>query len=184
MFVFFLVKNQCDQYISTVPNCGCMNNTNLHADLCTFCSSYKPLPFVWLGAKPAWYMWDHVVKKHWLGLKPSEPLNVATFVYFEDCKQDFVTKFHFESPCSIFSCIRKNFFFSIPVLNYKARVGQSAGHWQGWSVLVIWLWSVKWTLFDQICDLKPICCCWLYGNRDFGDFQQYFFLTYTLESRF
>lgn len=73
---------------------------------------YKPVPFVWLGAKPAWYLWDHVVRKHWLGLKPSKPLNMADFVNFEDCKQDFVAKFWFESPCSSsFSCIRKNFFF-------------------------------------------------------------------------
>lgn len=110
-----------------------MNNTNQHAEgknahSAAIGSLLQTAASVWLGAKPTWYTWDHVVKNHWLGLKPSEPLNLASFVNFEDCKQDFVAKFQLESLYSSnFSCIRKSSFFPIPVLNYKAGVICSRG---------------------------------------------------------
>lgn len=136
--VYYSCKIQWDKYISTVPSCNCMTDTNQHTDgknahSAAVGSLLQTTSPVWFGAKPPWYMWDHVVRKHWLGFKPSEPLNLASFVNFEDCEQDFVAKFQPESPrsCS-FSCIRKNssyFFFPIPILNDKAGVICSRGCW-------------------------------------------------------
>lgn len=111
---------------------------------CTFCSCYKPLPFVWLGAKPAWYTWDHVVRRHWLGLKPSEPLYVAHFVYFEDCKQDFVAKFQFESPVLLYLvALGRTLFFSF-------HFGPEL---QSMSL------PVSWTLTGMICAGNVIMIC-------------------------
>lgn len=155
-----------------------MNNTNQHAEgknahSAATGSLLQTTAPVWLGVKPAWCTWDCVVGKHWLGLKPSEPLNLASFVNFEDCKQDFVAKLQLESPYSSrFSCIRKNWrtpFFppllswiimweqSVPGVTaghcqskatavwilFLTWVCLSVGHSQWWSMQVIWLWSVK-----------------------------------------
>lgn len=117
---------------------------------CTFCSCYKPLPFVWLGAKPAWYTWDHVVRKHWLGLKlisAGRTTKRGKFRYFEDCKQDFVTKFQFESPCcSIFSCIRRNSFFFFSFFHPSPELQSMS-------------WLVSWTLTGMICAGNTIMIC-------------------------
>lgn len=154
-----------------------MNNTNQHEDgknaySAAIGSLLQTTSPVWLGAKPTWCTWDHIIRKHCLGSKPSQPLKLASFVNFEDCKQDFVAEFQPESPhvLPILVAWGRTPFFFPPSLSWIIKQASSvpgiaACHWQGkatpvwisfltwvcqlvrpsqwWSGQVIWLWSVK-----------------------------------------
>lgn len=82
---------------------------------------YKPLPLSELVLNQHDIHWTMLLGS-WLGLKISEPLNLASFVNFEDCKQDFVAKFQ-----RVLVALGRTLFFPIPVLNYKAGVICSRG---------------------------------------------------------